>query len=189
MATRIDCLQREIMHRLYRLANQCGRWKHSRPVIDHSQVVGCDKQRAGTPNQRNGVPALALVTPYKFTNWPAVKVAWPEDLSATRKRMAYENSDPIVPRRASRKSRQGGRGWTERGEGNLGWCAWGGRSFSHWNLQRRSGASLRSSPGHPDRTFLQMSSDDDQDLTDYLFWLLTFQRAVKTSFTFAFDAV
>ena len=40
--------------------------------IDHAQLVGCDKQRAGTPDYRHGVPALALVTPYKFTNWHAV---------------------------------------------------------------------------------------------------------------------
>ena len=41
------------------------------PGIDDGQLVGCDKQRAGTPNHRHGVPALPLVTPYKFTNWPA----------------------------------------------------------------------------------------------------------------------
>ena len=46
-----------------------------RPVIDDVQSVGCDKQRAGTPNQRHGVPALPLVTPYKFTKWPAVVAA------------------------------------------------------------------------------------------------------------------
>ncbi len=59
---------------------------HGRPVIDPSQVVGCDKQRAGTPNHAHGVPApplvtpnhahgvlaLPLVTPYELTNWPAV---------------------------------------------------------------------------------------------------------------------
>ena len=39
---------------------------------DVKQLVGCDKQRAGTPIHRHGVPALALVTPYKFTNWPVV---------------------------------------------------------------------------------------------------------------------
>ena len=33
--------------------------------IDHAQLVG-------TPDYRHGVPALALVTPYKFTNWHAV---------------------------------------------------------------------------------------------------------------------
>ena len=40
--------------------------------LEHAQTVGCDKQRAGTPIYRHGVPALALVTPYKSTNWPAV---------------------------------------------------------------------------------------------------------------------
>ena len=45
------------------------------PVIDDAQSVGCDKHRAGTPNQRHGVPALPLVTPYKFTNWPAVLIS------------------------------------------------------------------------------------------------------------------
>ena len=28
-------------------------------------TVGCDKQRAGTPNHRHGVPVLPLVTPYR----------------------------------------------------------------------------------------------------------------------------
>ena len=41
-------------------------------VIDHGQAVGCDKQRAGTPKHGHGVPALPLVTPYTFTNWPAM---------------------------------------------------------------------------------------------------------------------
>ena len=36
------------------------------------KLVGCDKQRAGTPNGCRGVPALSLVTPYEFTNWRAV---------------------------------------------------------------------------------------------------------------------
>ena len=63
-----------------------------------------------------------------------------------------------------RESRQGGRGWTERREGNPDLRGWGCRSLSH-NLQQRFGASLRSSPGHPGRTFLQMSSDDDQNQT------------------------
>lgn len=40
-------------------------------VVDKMQLVGCDKQREGTPNQRHGVPALALVTPYRFMNWRA----------------------------------------------------------------------------------------------------------------------
>ena len=31
-------------------------------------IVGCDKQRAGTPNQRQGVPALRLVTQDRDTN-------------------------------------------------------------------------------------------------------------------------
>ena len=39
---------------------------------DVKQLVGCDKQRAGTPIHRHGVPALPLVTPYKSTDWPAV---------------------------------------------------------------------------------------------------------------------
>ena len=43
---------------------------HGWPIIDDGQLV--DKQRAGTPHHRSGVPALPLVTPYKFTNWPAV---------------------------------------------------------------------------------------------------------------------
>ena len=43
-----------------------------RPVIDHTHLVGCDKQREGTPYHRHRVPALPLVTPCKFTNWPAV---------------------------------------------------------------------------------------------------------------------
>jgi|GEM_PF-4735355 len=50
---------------------------HGRPAIDDAQLVGCDKQRAGTPVHRHGVPALPLVTPYKFTNWVAVG-DWPE---------------------------------------------------------------------------------------------------------------
>ena len=35
------------------------------------RVVGCDSQRADTPKSCCGVPALPLVTPYKFTNRPA----------------------------------------------------------------------------------------------------------------------
>ena len=45
---------------------------HGWPVC---KFVGCDKQRAGTPIHSHGVPALALVTPYKlrmFKNWPTV---------------------------------------------------------------------------------------------------------------------
>ena len=48
------------------------RKSHGLRVIDDGQSVACDKQRAGTPNHKHGVPALALVTPYKFTNWPTV---------------------------------------------------------------------------------------------------------------------
>ena len=44
----------------------------SRGNVD-AQFLGCDKQRAGTPNHRHGVPALPLVTPYKLTNSPAAR--------------------------------------------------------------------------------------------------------------------
>ena len=44
------------------------RERHGWPVIDDGPLVGCDKQRAGTPHPRSGVPALPLVTPCKFTN-------------------------------------------------------------------------------------------------------------------------
>ena len=45
---------------------------HGWLVCESAIPVGCDKHRAGTPNHRHGVPALALVTPYKSTNWPTV---------------------------------------------------------------------------------------------------------------------
>lgn len=48
---------------------------HGRPIIDDVKSVGCDQQRAGTPHHRHGVPALPLVTPCKFTNWPASAIA------------------------------------------------------------------------------------------------------------------
>ena len=51
-----------------------GHFTHGRQNIDDAQLVGCDKQCAGTPNHRHGVPALALVTPYKFTNWAALEI-------------------------------------------------------------------------------------------------------------------
>ena len=38
---------------------------HGWLFFGHAHVVGCDKQRAGTPNHRHGVPALPLVTPYR----------------------------------------------------------------------------------------------------------------------------
>ena len=44
----------------------------AKPESDARLLVGCDKQRAGTPYHPLGVPALPLVTPYKFTNCPAV---------------------------------------------------------------------------------------------------------------------
>jgi len=33
------------------------------PVVDDGQLVGCDKQRAGTPIRWSGVPALRLSHP------------------------------------------------------------------------------------------------------------------------------
>ena len=53
-------------------ATETGRRAHDRPIIDDGRSAGCDKQRAGTSNHRHGVPALPLVTPSEFTNWPAV---------------------------------------------------------------------------------------------------------------------
>ena len=46
---------------------------HGWLVIDDVQLVGCDKLRAGTPIHGLGVPALPLVTPCRFANWPAVQ--------------------------------------------------------------------------------------------------------------------
>ena len=64
------------------------RERHGWPVIDDGPLVGCDKQRSGTPHPRSGVPALPLVTPYKFTNWPAVK--------GTRRKLTLARQDSMV---------------------------------------------------------------------------------------------
>ncbi len=51
--------------------------KRVRPVIDDAQSVGCDQQRAGTPNHRHGVPALPLVTPNHRHGVPALPLVTP----------------------------------------------------------------------------------------------------------------
>lgn len=56
-----------------RIAMQPGE-NHDWRVTDDGKLVGCDQQRAGTLNHESGVPALPLVTRYKFTNWPAVRM-------------------------------------------------------------------------------------------------------------------
>ncbi|RLT22199.1 MAG: hypothetical protein DWI29_00870 [Planctomycetota bacterium] len=46
--------------------------RRSAKDCDRAYPVGCDKQRAGTPNHKHGVPALALVPPCKITDCPAM---------------------------------------------------------------------------------------------------------------------
>ena len=48
-----------------RRSSACRQLTHSWPVVEHAQIVGCDKRRAGTPNQRHGVPAHCLSHPTK----------------------------------------------------------------------------------------------------------------------------
>ena len=80
-APRIDISRERLISLLLRMRDfntHLGRKCHVRPVFGHAQTVGCDKQRAGTLNCRHGVPALALVTPYKSANWPAGSSVPPE---------------------------------------------------------------------------------------------------------------
>ena len=80
------------------------RERHGWTAIDDGQLVGCDKQRAGTPNHRSGVPALPLVTPYKFTNWRAVKRTRRKLTPAWEDTKVFQREFPRLPSRTKQRA-------------------------------------------------------------------------------------